>query len=118
METQMSLSNTVMSSQPEKVIVIRGRKVMLDKGVATALGVEPREINQNAERSVKWEYLRQNGLEEQYRFKLSENDANELRSQNVIINDFKYLPWVYTRKGCAYFGTSMSSPQACAQAVN
>jgi len=64
------------------------------------------------------EYLRQNTIEEEYRFQLTENDTEQLRSEKRISNSSRHLPWVYTRKGCAYFGTSMTSPQACAQAVS
>jgi len=81
------------------------------------LGEEAKTINQNAERSPKWEYLRQQGIEEEYRFKLSREEAENLRSQIVTFSEIKYLPYVYTRKGCAYFGTSMNNPAACAQAV-
>ena len=120
METQMSLltpatAGRVMSSG--KVIEVRGVKVMLDRDVAAALEVEIRQVNENANRSPKWEYLRESGVEAQYRFKLTEEDAARLQSQFAIGNDNQHLPWVYTRKGCAYFGTSMTSPAACAQAV-
>ena len=123
METQMSLSQSGVSGMltkaalSGKVVEVRGVKVMLDRDVAEALGTEVRAVNQNAERSPKWEYLRQSGIEGQYRFKLTEDDVARLQSQIVIGNENQHLPWAYTRKGCAYFGTSMNSPQACSQAV-
>jgi len=58
MQTQMSLLSSVLkttvANQPERVIEIRGQKVMLDRDVAEALGVESRDVNQNAKDSPKW----------------------------------------------------------------
>jgi hypothetical protein len=105
------------SQNNESILTIRGHRVMLDKDVAAALGDEAKVINQNASRSPKWEYLRSSGLEAQYRFQLTQEECEILRSQFVTMSEIKYLPWVYTQKGCAFFGTSMNSPAACAQAV-
>ena len=113
-----TVQKPAMQAKPECVLEIRGKKVMLDRDVAASLGVEPREVNQNAERSPKWDYLRQQGREVDYRFQLEENDMVQLRSQIVTSNYSRVLPWVYTRKGCAYLATSMNSSEACAQAVS
>jgi len=100
-----------------KIYMIRGLKVMLDADVAGALSVETKHLNENASRSVKWGYLRETGIESGYRFQLSKEEVGVLGSQIATSNDSTYLPWAYTQKGCAYFGTSMNSPAACAQAV-
>ena len=110
--------NSIINKQPgSNLYTVRGQKVMLDRDVAVALGVETKQLNENATRSPKWTFLRDQGIEAEYRFQLTVEEVENLRSQIATFNDFKYLPYVYTRKGCTYFGTSMNSPQACVQAV-
>src|SRR5512135_1485943 len=96
----------------EKTFELRGFKVMLDRDVAEALGVETRELNQNAGRSPKWEKVRERGEEFLYRFQVTAEEVENLRSQFVIFNEIKYLPWVYTQRGCSHFGTSLNSDEA------
>lgn len=100
-----------------KVHEIRGQRVMLDRDVATALEVETKQLNQNAARSPKWEYLREKGIEAEFRFQLTKDDVARLGSHIATSIYSNTYPYAYTRKGCAYFGTSMENPLACEQAV-
>ena len=104
-----------------KVYNIRGQQVMLDRDVAEVLGVDAKHLNENAATSPKWDFLRAKGSESEYRFQISDDELSHLRSEFPTANvsrKSRVCPFVYTRKGCAYFGTSMNSPEACEQAVN
>lgn len=103
----------------DSIFTVRGQKVMLDANVAQALGVETKELNKNASRSPKWEFLRDQKVEDTYRFQLTQKEVETLKSQNVIsrwqfgtFNNSNYLPWVYTSRGCYHFGTSLRSQEA------
>lgn len=105
-------------AKPGQIHEIRGHRIMLDRDVAAALEVETKHLNENAARSVKWQYLRDNGLEADFRFQLTKEEADQTGwSQSTTALFSNTYPFAYTRKGCAYFGTSMHSPAACAQAV-
>jgi hypothetical protein len=109
--------NDLINAENPKIYIIRGAPVMLDRDVAKALGVELRELNENAKRSKKWQRLRDRDIEPLYRIQASASDLNELKSQNAIMNETKYLPWLYTQIGCAHFGTSLTSVAACDLAI-
>jgi len=103
----------------DKIFTIRGMKVMLDSDVADALGTDTKELNKNAKRSPKWSFLREEGVEHSYRFQLTREEIQFLRSQKTIarwqngtFNEFTHLPWAYTSKGCYHFGTSLRSEMA------
>lgn len=111
------MSNVVPFSNENKILTVRGQRVMLDKDVAGALEIDTKRLNENASRSSKWKYLRDSCVEEAYRFRLTHDDIATLRSQYATFNEFNHLPWVYTQVGCAYFGTSLDSTKACKLAV-
>ena len=116
----MSNELTLSRLTDKNIHTIRNQKVMLDRDVATALETDVKHLNENANDSKKWVYARECGLEPEYRFQLTAEEADYLRSINPTANisvKSRVLPWVYTRKGCAYFGTSMESNAACMQAV-
>lgn len=91
-----------------KIYKIRGVDVMLDRDVALALGVTTGNLNANAGRAKGWEEIREDGIENEYRFKLTREEG--LHCVIPLTND--QLPWVYTELGCAYFGTSLESKEA------
>jgi len=96
----------------DSTFTIRGKKIMLDRDVAKALGVETKELNRNAKQSPKWIHLREKGIEEFYRFQLTENELENRRCKFSTT-----LPFAYTQLGCAYFGTSLNNTEACNLAV-
>lgn len=94
------------------IYFIRGVAVMLDKDLAVALGVDTGNLNQNAKQSPKWEMLRDRDVEEKYRFKLTSEEKSK-----ILILAGGHNPWVYTQLGCAHFGTSLLSHEACELAI-
>ena len=109
--------STGSSFNQSKVIVIRGQRVMLDRDVAEALGVETRQLNENAKQSPKWEILRAEEIEQEYRMQPTRLELESLISKISTSSDFAKLPWFYTEKGCAHFATSLSSEEACRMAI-
>jgi len=73
-----------------KIYVIRGQRVMLDRDIAKAYGVETKALNQAVKRNIK----RFEG--EDYMFQLTKEEC--LRSQIVTLNEaqgrhLKYMPY-------------------------
>lgn len=103
----------------KKIYVIRGTKVMFDRDVAQALGVETKHLNDNAKYSPKWELLRRESIEDQYRFQLTEEEKSTINwpENPASSKHSSALPWVYTKLGCAHFGTSLTSEAACLLAI-
>lgn len=103
-----------------KIIKVRGVEVMLANDVAEALGVEARYLNQNAKESPKWDYVREHLNEDDFRFQLTEEELNTLPTASDYLARYAQshsLPWVYTELGCAHFGTSLTSEEACILAI-
>jgi len=83
----------------EKIYLIRGQKVMLDRDLAEMYGVEVRSLNQAIKRNV----IR---FPDDFMFQLTKEENDFLRSQIVILEKgrhTKYLPYAFTEQGVAMF---------------
>ncbi len=92
-----------------KILLIRGRKVMLDRELALLYGVETRALNQAVKRNI-------NRFPEDFMFKLTNDEATALsRSQFVTLKrgqNIKYLPYVFTENGVAMLSSVLNSERA------
>jgi hypothetical protein len=91
-----------------RIHLIRGKKVMLDRDLATLYGVETRTLNQVVQRNLK-------RFPEDFMFQLSKEESDSLRSQNVILKrgqHLKYLPYVFTENGVAMLSGVLNSERA------
>ncbi|MBQ3922948.1 MAG: ORF6N domain-containing protein, partial [Spirochaetales bacterium] len=71
------MQNEIQSTQIEsKIIVLRGKQVMIDHDLAELYGVETKVLNQAVKRHL-------NRFPERFMFQLSEDEFAFLRSQNV-----------------------------------
>ena len=61
----------------EKIFLIRGQKVMIDKDLAELYGVETRSLNQTVRRNI-------DRFPNDFMFEQTQEEYNNLRSQNVI----------------------------------
>lgn len=70
---------------------INGQSVILDADVATLYGVETRVVNQAVKRNLE-------RFPSDYRFQLSEDDIQNLKSQNVTSSwgGNRKLPYAFT----------------------
>lgn len=92
-----------------KIYFIRGQRVMLDRDLAKAYGVETKALNQAVKRNIK----RFEG--EDYMFQLTKEEC--LRSQIVTLNEaqghhLKYMPYAFTMLGTAMLSSVLRSETA------
>jgi hypothetical protein len=92
----------------QKIFLIRGKKVMLDKDLASVYGVETRVFNQAVKRNIK-------RFPDDFMFQLNKEEAYSLRSQIVTLKrgeHYKYLPYVFTEQGVAMLSSVLNSGRA------
>jgi hypothetical protein len=91
-----------------KILLIRGQKVMLSTHLADLYGVETRALNQAVKRNS-------NRFPEDFMFQLTVVEAGQLVSQNVIPHR-KYLggslPYAFTEQGVAMLASVLNSERA------
>jgi ORF6N domain len=79
-----------------KILLIRGKRVMLDHDLADLCRVQTKALNQAVKRNLK-------RFPDDFMFQLTEEEAQEfLRSQFVTLKrgqHFKYLPYIFTENG-------------------
>lgn len=108
-----------------KILLIRGRKVMLDRDLARFYGVETRVLVQAVKRNknrfpndfmFQLSKLETSILISQFVISSYENseDKLSLRSQSVISNrgGRRYLPYVFTEQGVAMLSSVLKSEKA------
>ncbi|MBI5193498.1 MAG: ORF6N domain-containing protein [Nitrospirae bacterium] len=92
-----------------KILIIRGKKVMMDKDLAALYEVETRTLNQAIRRNI-------NRFPDDFMFQLNREEAAELsRSQFVILkrgHNIKYLPYAFTENGVAMLSSVLNSERA------
>ena len=103
METVASLETIA-----EKIYIVRGQKVMLDRNLAELYEVETRVLKQAVRRNIK-------RFPDDFMFELTKDEEMSLRSQNVILKrggHSKYLPFAFTEQGVAMLSTVLKSERA------
>ena len=97
----------------EKIYLIRGRKVMIDRDLALLYGVETRALLQAVKRNRE-------RFPGDFMFQLTSEEAARLRSQIVILKKrgqhSKYYPHAFTEQGIAMLSSVLRSK--CAIQVN
>ncbi len=91
----------------DSIIEINGRLVIIDSNAAKLYGVETRTVNQAVKRNA-------NRFPADYRFKLTEEEARNLKSQNVTSNwgGTRKIPYAFTEKGLYMLATILKSKTA------
>ena len=91
-----------------KILFFRGRKVMLDRDLASLYGVKPIPLRQQVSRNCE-------RFPEDFMFRLTRNEADLLVSQNVIPSKRSLggsLPYVFTQEGIAMLSSVLRSKLA------
>ena len=90
-----------------KIYVIRGEKVMLDRDLAQLYNVETRVLNQSIKRNL-------NRFPKDFMFQLSEKEFKNLISQNVISSwgGTRKFPYAFTEQGVAMLSSVLNSETA------
>jgi len=92
------------------ILLIRGKKVMLDADLASLYGVETRVLVQAVRRNL-------GRFPADFMFQLSKEEVDFLRSQIVTLKrgrgqHSKYLPYAFTEQGVAMLSSVLRSPRA------
>ena len=93
-----------------KILVIRGQQVMLDRDLAELYGVETKVLNQAVKRNI-------DRFPERFMFQLTNEEFNVLRSQIVTSKletrgGRQYLPYAFTEQGVAMLASVLKSQTA------
>jgi len=92
----------------EKILLIRGHKVLLDTDLAKLYGVSTKVLNQAVRRN-------KDRFPDDFIFQLSKGEDDSLRSQSVTSKGRggrRYLPYAFTEQGVAMLSTVLSSRRA------
>lgn len=93
----------------EKIYLIRGTKVMLDRDLATLYRVETKNLKRAVRRNI-------NRFPDDFMFELSKEELKDLRSQIANANTEKrrlrYAPMVFTEQGVAMLSSVLRSDRA------
>ena len=93
-----------------KIYLIRGQKVMLDRDLAVLYNVDTKVLNQAVRRNVK-------RFPKDFMFRLTKKEWESLRSQFVTLETgrgkySKYLPFAFTEQGISMLSSVLSSETA------
>ena len=92
-----------------KILIIRGKKVMLDRDLAGLYGVDTRALNQAVRRNI-------NRFPEDFLFPLTKEEMDNWKSQIVISNKDKMglrkRPYAFTENGVAMLSSVLNSERA------
>lgn len=93
----------------QAILLIRGKKVMLDVDLATLYGVETNALNRAVKRNM-------DRFPEDFMFQLTLEETERLRYQNGISKTGRggrrYLPYAFTEQGVAMLSSVLRSPRA------
>lgn len=95
----------------KRILVIRGRQVMLDTDLAGLYGVETRRLIEQVKRNSE-------RFPPDFAFQLSSDEVAVLRSQSAISSGGhggrRYAPYVFTEQGVAMLSSVLRSKRAAA----
>jgi hypothetical protein len=95
----------------KRILVVRGRQVMLDEDLADLYGVETKRLVEQVKRNIE-------RFPADFMFQLDKTEAAALRSQNATSNDGRggrrYAPYVFTEQGVAMLSGVLRSKRAVA----
>ena len=98
---------TLKENIEKKIVLIRDKKVMLDRDLAELYEVDTRSLIQAVKRNIE-------RFPEEFMFQLDEDDYKALRSQIVISKKGgrRYLPYAFTEQGVAMLSSVLNSKRA------
>jgi phage regulator Rha-like protein len=110
MSKKVAIPNEVIIN---KIYVIRGQKVMLDRDLAELYGVETKQLKRQVRRNIERFPL-------SFMFELTKEENEELRSQIGTLKQgahFKYPPFVFTEHGILMLSSVLNSELAIKMSV-
>jgi hypothetical protein len=104
----------------ERIHLVRGRKVILDRDLAELYGVSTKALNQAVRRNLQ-------RFPDEFVFQVAKEESTALRSQSVTLNEtgldsrrgkhLKYLPYVFSEHGALMAANVLRSPRAIQMSV-
>lgn len=93
-----------------KIYIIRGQKVMIDRDLAQLYGVETKQLKRQVRRNI-------DRFPEDFMFEMTKNEFEEWRSQIGTSNSsdkmgLRYAPYVFTESGVAMLSSVLNSQTA------
>lgn len=105
----MSAQSLIPAERVEQaILLIRGKKVMLDADLAALYGVETRVLTQAVKRNVE-------RFPRDFMFRLTNREFAILKSQSVISSQWggrRYPPYAFTEQGVAMLSSVLRSKRA------
>jgi hypothetical protein len=92
----------------QRIVLIRGQKVMLDRDLAELYGVETKALNQAVKRNI-------DRFPDDFMFRLDESEKNKLVTNCDRFNSLKHasaFPFAFTEQGVAMLSSVLKSKQA------
>src|SRR3990167_4879981 len=92
----------------ERILVVRGQKVMLDRDIAELYGVTVKALNQAVKRN-------KNRFPDDFSFQLTAKEKNEVvtNCDHLVTLKFSHvLPYAFTEHGALMAATVLNSPRA------
>jgi phage regulator Rha-like protein len=96
-----------------KIYLIRGSKVMVDKDLAELYGVETKRLKEQVNRNI-------NRFPAHFMFMLTKEESEILRSQNATLRHgahSKYLPYAFTEHGVLMLSNVLKSDRAIEMSI-
>ncbi len=102
MEENNQIINNVLLD--DKIFIIRGIQVMIDKDLAELYQVETKRLNEQVKRNIE-------RFDRDFMFQLSDDEFEKLRSQNATtnFNMIRNNPYVFTEQGVYMLATVLKS---------
>lgn len=101
-------------SVQQRIYVIRGKQVIVDRDLAVLYGVETRVLKQAVRRNPE-------RFPEEFMFQLDNQEFEKWRSQVVMSNadkmGLRYRPYVFTEQGVAMLSAVLKSPTAVSVSI-
>ncbi|MBU0693262.1 MAG: ORF6N domain-containing protein [Candidatus Omnitrophica bacterium] len=91
-----------------KILLIKGKKVMLDRDLARLYGVSTKRLNEQVKRNIK-------RFPEDFMIQLTWDESKSLRSQNAALKrgqHAKYRTCAFTEQGVAMLSSVLNSEMA------
>ncbi len=99
----------------QKILLIRGHRVILDRDLAKLYGVDTKRLNEQAKRNIQ-------RFPEDFMFQLTKEESEFLRSQFATLKvgrgqHRKYLPYVFTEHGAIMAASVLNSKRAVEMSI-
>ena len=110
MSEEITIPNEIIIN---KIYVVRGQKVMLDRDLAELYGVETRRLKEQVRRNI-------NRFPKSFMFELTKEEHTALRSQFATLKrgrHSKYPPFVFTEHGILMLSSVLNSELAVKMSV-